>query len=779
MPETYDSAKHDIGLKYSGTTYGLMLAQEEYEYNGVKNTRPVYQTLIDEYIAEQQATGQPGYEHLPVEKELSFVQSSYRSGFGQEFYDALDPERYNTSIGMDLRHKGMAILSNEETGLAVPSTTAPTAWCEFNDELYVAFGIYLRKLNGSGNGWTAVKTFTSPITDMKVFADGYMYIAVESTQIIEDCEDAWTSGADATASLDTGDYKVGSGSCKLVGAGVNLGAILAYENFSSTDFSSFTGISLWIKSSVTVAAADLVLALDDTNNCVSPVESISIPALTAGKWTKIYARMADPSNCSAIVSVGLEYNANVADTTIHLDDIRAESSYWYMDTGENFTQSDLSVAPHDSFAKYFQPVGATMWKHLSVHNLYSATDPSNIGGANWSGVTEVDTPNYDILKLLSNGTTLVIKKEDRTFYLDTSGNVQILIEEMKHLSADTTGTSGTYWQGKYYIPCGAQSLIEYDGGTISWRSPSKYSSSISTFNGKVQAVTGDEEYLFAIIDNSSSVEVLAGRSEVISGSTRWVWHPLQEFTLEGCSLAFVSSVFQKRLWIGSTSGSQNIFYIPLPAGYGDMANDANIKVPTTGTHYFETPKLHYNFQGDLKTAIKITVELGHSWDTDIYFECWSKMGDGSYVDVGDLKGTSGTRIATLYFAANTTDRNLQLKFVGKTDASGTTPILLWYDLRAILYPTRRNLTACTVRAADNIKDKAGNTMSTTAAEIRTYLEAARDATYPVDFEDLWSTAKKVRVLALRGQPFSTIHKQAKGENIEEHFHLLLEEVRVA
>ena len=926
MADSYDSTKHDIGIKYSGTTYGLMLAQEDYESNGVKHTRPVYQTLIDEYIAEQQATGQPGYEHLPPEKELSFVQSSYRAGFGQEFYDPDDPERYYSSFGMCLRHKGHIKLSwgataittlptttdptisnpgfedwdngncdnwtlvdatlskgtagDKRTGtysanltvgdghiwqnlstteiqgrrftfscwvkvaatgdgriaindgtttwysrfhsgggtfehLSVTATlgtsasrlrlmcvrtgttvffddatitrtsyTNPTAHCFFNGINYVAFGGLLTKEDSNGDEFEAVYEFASPITDMKLFTDGYMYIAQESTTIIENCEDDWTDGAHASSDLDTGDYKVGSGSVKITGNGVVNGDIIAYEDFGSTtaptDFSTFTGFTLWIKSSAAVAASDLALCLGNTSGAGDL--AINLPALVAGVWTKVYARFADPTNAAITncMSVGLEYNANADDTIIHIDDIRAESSYWYMNSGEVFTQSTLNVKIYDSFAKLFQPVGTTMWKHLPPHRIYSATDPSNTGAANWSGATYVDTPTFNITSLASDGSSLYIGKEDRAFYLTGAGAVAVLIEETQNIASSTSGKNMFVWQGKVYYPCGGNSLVEYDAGTITWRSPSKFTTHLTEFTGQIQAIAGDEEYLIIVTDNgSNTVEILFGRNEVIGGTTQWVWHPYQELTLTGgdCEIAFVVSDFQKRLYIGSTNSANSFYYMPLPVNYGDVIDDDNRSFADGG--YFETSKIDFNFGADPKTGIKITVELGHSWDTLVYFECWIKVENGSYVDVGNLIGTADTRIDTLYFAANTTGRNFQLKFVGKTDDPDLTPILHWYDLRAILYPTRRNLIACTVRAADNMKDKLGNTMGTTAANIRTYLEAARDATYPVDFEDIWSTAKKVRVLALKSQPFSTVHKQAKGENIEEHFHLLLQEVQVS
>ncbi len=584
----YSSTKHDLGIDYGGTTFGLMLAQEEYEYNGVTHRRPMWEEHDDEYLAQQMSMGTVGYSDLPPEREIADVHDNWQAGFGEDIFNPADPFRYLSSTGCDLRHRDRAMLSFGATGIAVPSTTAPTAHCTYNGEEYIAFGIYLKKLNGTGDGWTAVKTFTSPVTDMKVFADGFMYIALESTQVIEDCEDAWNLNVDAdcTSTLDTGDYKVGSGSAKLViASGMAAGDYPAFEAISSLDLTSFTGIKLWIKSSVAAAAGDLALYLSEDNNPPGGTdEEILLPALAAGKWTRAYARITDASDLNAVISVGLYYRTDIGACTIHIDDIRAESSYWYMDSGENFTQSTLDVLTSDSFAKKFVfDEEDTMWKFLPPNNLQAATDPSNTATANCSGVTTVGSPSTNITALVQQKGSIFIMKEGSAYFIDTGGTVELLTDETNTIASATGGKNTLSWKGALYMPYGESSLIEYgQGGGLNWIDPSLYCTNLSAFDGKIFATAGDDQWLFAIINNGASVEVLAGRNEVVGGSVRFVWHPYQSITLDGCELAFVSSIYQKRLWIGSTSGSDSMYYIPLPASYGDITNDTNKSFATDG-----------------------------------------------------------------------------------------------------------------------------------------------------------------------------------------------------
>ena len=102
-PSNYLKDKHDLGItRTSGTKVGMMLIRD-------KADTPQWATYEDEYLANQFFTGEPGYSALPAEKELALTQSSWRSGFGLETFDPDDPERYFSSIGMDMRFRGMGI----------------------------------------------------------------------------------------------------------------------------------------------------------------------------------------------------------------------------------------------------------------------------------------------------------------------------------------------------------------------------------------------------------------------------------------------------------------------------------------------------------------------------------------------------------------------------------------------------------------------------------------------------------------------------------------------
>ena len=177
---------------------------------------------------------------------------------------------------------------------------------------------------------------------------GNVYV---STQTIEDCEDAWDefTDGDVTSTLDTTDYKVGSGSAKLVqAAGLANGDILATEVVSLGDLSAFAVLYCFAKSSVNINTADdYRLLLDNHANCASPEVELSLPVLVANTWKFCLCPVVSGafSAATAIISVGVELQANdPGAATLWLDHIVAANQIvgireWTLDDTANVQDS--------------------------------------------------------------------------------------------------------------------------------------------------------------------------------------------------------------------------------------------------------------------------------------------------------------------------------------------------------------------------------------------------------------------------------------------------------
>jgi len=128
---------------------------------------------------------------------------------------------------------------------------------------------------------------------------------------------------DFTQSLDTKDRKQGTQSLKMVIAvGASAGDFVT-DSITSKDISGYDTIEMWVKSTVATSAGNLKLLLDDSASCASPLETLSIPALSADTWTFVRMSLANPETDTAIISVGLEYDADIGAVTVWIDDIVA------------------------------------------------------------------------------------------------------------------------------------------------------------------------------------------------------------------------------------------------------------------------------------------------------------------------------------------------------------------------------------------------------------------------------------------------------------------------
>ena len=132
-----------------------------------------------------------------------------------------------------------------------------------------------------------------------------------------------TTDSDFTQSLDTKDRKQGTQALKtVIAAGASAGDFIT-DSITSKDISKYDYIEMWVKSTVATSSGNLKLLLDNTAACVSPLETLSIPALSADTWTFVRMALANPETDAAIISVGLEYDSDLGACTVWIDDISA------------------------------------------------------------------------------------------------------------------------------------------------------------------------------------------------------------------------------------------------------------------------------------------------------------------------------------------------------------------------------------------------------------------------------------------------------------------------
>lgn len=795
-PISYVFNRHDIGiLRQDGTTkVGLMLVKD-------KSGTPLFSLFDDEYLAQQYFSDTPGYGALPAEKELALRQDDWRAGFGLEYYDSNDTKRYYSSIGADLRFRGMGIAGPKSTAITVPSDTSITdagmeTWTDANNL----------------TNWTKATTGTATLTQDSGTVHGGTYsakwvVAVGgSGQHYQDITwnslfqgkavtfTCWVNNTNGTNAVNlqindgvdttTGSNNIGTGWEKLT-VTKTLGAAATRLRIICNNLANTT--SYWDDAVCTVyydGAGSQLTMFPLTHGTVQAMAEFNSVLYFA--FGKVLYKLNGTGNGFTLIS---SFPATTRITSMETFSsnlflaLGTADEYWYMSTAEAFTESTAVVKTFQYF-KTVHSSSITFWGNDGGNTIRSTTNPIN-GGTAWSGQTTVGSSFYSITDLSTLSGALYIRKDDMPYYLNSAGAVQNdLAPELQTLTTTSQTNKIGVWLNKLYFPAGAQALLEYNDGVNSWRNPSDFCTNLSDFNGNVQAVAGDDRYLFAIVDNSTKIEVLAGRLETIDGSTGWVWHPINETTLTGCGHAFVSSIYQKRLWISSTLVTDSIYYIPLPTGYGNITSDANRSFQTTS--YFITPWLHANFKSTVKAFPALELTMGHTYNAGRYITvAYEKLGDSSYTTIGNYTGSATSMTQSRFIPADASSNNpkstmFRLKFTFVTDDTTITPVLLNYYLKGILYPDRRQIIACKVRCADEILLKDGTVDPSGADNIITVLDEARTATWPVTIYDTLGNTLNVKFLPLSGNiPRYTITKAEAGRKEQREYNLLMQIVAIS
>jgi len=151
-----------------------------------------------------------------------------------------------------------------------------------------------------------------------------MWECVTGGVVVQDCEDKtdWTASASITVTDDTTNRVVGTNALKIAVAAAFTTGIACYDDFVADDLTDYDYLHLWILSSVTAAAGDIQILLDNTAGCVSPLETIDMPALVAGTLTEVEVAIGTPADLGAVISVAVNIATDLGAMNIYVDDIR-------------------------------------------------------------------------------------------------------------------------------------------------------------------------------------------------------------------------------------------------------------------------------------------------------------------------------------------------------------------------------------------------------------------------------------------------------------------------
>lgn len=157
---------------------------------------------------------------------------------------------------------------------------------------------------------------------------------------------AWldgTGGATCVPSRDTSVFQEGTASVKLtVGAGAGT-ELLAYHNITPVDLHAYDSIGFWFRSSVALNSGDIQFLLDDTNGCVSPLETINIPAISANTWTWVNLAFVTPAALTAVASIGIKQAVDKGAMVLNIDQIVVGDWVDQISVGDKFKIGSTNI----------------------------------------------------------------------------------------------------------------------------------------------------------------------------------------------------------------------------------------------------------------------------------------------------------------------------------------------------------------------------------------------------------------------------------------------------
>ena len=232
-----------------------------------------------------------------------------------------------------------SITSNVTTLTFMPAATASTAsesyelWESAYSPDYI--DDFINQSILAATGWVY-----DPIENIELHGDGHqtrfdipsdisMISKVEyrhkvSSTRIHNCAVTFdeTTDNEMSQEVDSKDFKLGGSSLKIT-TSAGDGSFIT-DSIASLNISGYTHLEGWVKATSAIAAGDFNICLDNaTCTCDgNDKETLAVPAASADTWTFFRVELANPESDTAIISVGIEYNANSGTNTVRFDDLR-------------------------------------------------------------------------------------------------------------------------------------------------------------------------------------------------------------------------------------------------------------------------------------------------------------------------------------------------------------------------------------------------------------------------------------------------------------------------
>ena len=162
---------------------------------------------------------------------------------------------------------------------------------------------------------------------------------------LNDGETVWTAATTSvTVSATTTQVKVGTYSAGLSISATTSVGLVATSTVGTSNLSLQSSVAFWIRSSIDIDRGDLKLVLDETADCLSPDESLSVPALSANSWKFVklpFERASTTRDAAACVGISLATDRGAQD--VYVDEVlSSDDNSFFIDGAQISTASSTS-----------------------------------------------------------------------------------------------------------------------------------------------------------------------------------------------------------------------------------------------------------------------------------------------------------------------------------------------------------------------------------------------------------------------------------------------------
>lgn len=416
-------------------------------------------------------------------------------------------------------------------------------------------------------------------------------------------------------------------------------------------------------------------------------------------------------------------------------------SKMYVALGENLafrqtTGNGTYTAQADGLkATLFQVAEHRMYRIHSV-STSAASYLSNVQNdpmedADWSASDPIGDTSVAATGMTNLAYQLFIAKEDGLYAADIeTGRFPSITPELKPWRHSNNGRGIKGWGGLVLMPT-IRGLKLYFGGQLYTAGPEVMSQNDSEVSGRITAIAGDANWVYAAVYNGTNSYVLAGRvarpDDQYPGEMLWhvVWYetggPFTAMEVTGVNN-------EPRLWFASQT---ELKYVKLGSGLDNPLQDSTATYSSTATDYYPahdagSPMVDKHF-------LELRVYAEHLSPTQ-YITWYYRLDDDTDWTLLGVTRESPVEVLKFDQAMEPLGRRVALKAVWTRGATTTsTPIVRNVEVLSVEYPPNRKVLQAAVLLADNVQLRSGSDSRTTQQMVR-------------DLDKMFADRRRVRLM---------------------------------